>query len=223
MSSIASYTKTHDQRIQDDVMQQITWQPEIHSKDISVKVQDANVMLTGFVHGYLEKLAAERAAKTVFGVVSVANDIEVKPPSMRTDPEIARDVVEALRIHASVPDEKIKVAVSGGFVTLTGAVDWHYELENAETAAHSINGVRGIVNLLQIKQRATSEQVRQKIEDALKRMVDLDARSMSVYTSDGTVSLYGNVHSWSEREKAERAAWQAPGVQQVSNHLTIHP
>jgi osmotically-inducible protein OsmY len=83
--------------------------------------------------------------------------------------------------------------------------------------------VRGIVNTLKIKPRASSQQVREKIEDALRRMVDLDARSMTVYTSDGTVSLYGNVHSWSEREKAERAAWQAPGVQHVSNHLTIHP
>jgi osmotically-inducible protein OsmY len=181
------------------------------------------VTLTGFVHGYLEKLAAERAVKAVFGVVSVANDIQVKPATMRTDPEIARDVVDALRLHASVPEQKIKVVVADGFVTLTGTVDWHYELENADIAAHSVSGVRGIVNLLQIKQRASSEQVRQKIEDALKRMVDLDARSMQVYTSEGTVSLYGNVHSWSEREKAERAAWQAPGVQQVSNHLTIHP
>jgi osmotically-inducible protein OsmY len=221
--SISSYSKTQDQRIQDDVTHQIAWQPEVHSKDISVKVLDANVTLTGFVHGYLEKVAAERAAKAVYGVVSVANDIEVKPLSTRTDPEIARDVVEALRIHASVPEENIKVAVGDGFVTLTGTLDWHYESENAEIAAHSVNGVRGIVDLLKIKPRASSQQVREKIEDALRRMVDLDARSMSVTTSDGTVSLHGNVHSWSEREKAEQAAWQAPGVQHVSNHLTINP
>lgn len=222
-TAINSYTKTQDQRIQDDVTRQIMWQPEVHSKDISVKVLDANVTLTGFVHGYLEKVAAERAAKAVYGVVSVANDIEVKPAGTRTDPEIARDVVEALRLHASVPDEKIKVTVANGFVTLTGMLDWHYESENAEVAAHSVKGVRGIVNSLQIKPRVSSQQVREKIEDALRRMVDLDARSMSVVTGDGTVSLYGNVHSWSEREKAEQAAWQAPGVQHVANHLTVHP
>jgi len=223
MSIVDSYQKTHDLRLQEDVTRQISWQPEVHSKDISVKVLDGNVILTGFVHGYLEKMAAERAAKSVYGVASVANDIEVKPVNVRTDPEIARDVVEALRLHASVPEEKIKITVSNGFVTLVGTLDWHYELENAEIAAHSVNGVRGIVNNLQIKPRASSQQVREKIEDAFRRMVDLDARSMSVYTSDGTVSLYGNVHSWSEREKAERVAWQAPGVQHVANHLTIHP
>jgi osmotically-inducible protein OsmY len=215
-----TFTRTLDERIREDVTYQIGWQPEIHSKDISVKV---NVVLTGFVHGYLEKLAAERAAKSVYGVVSVANDIEVKPKNTRTDPEIARDVVEALRLHASVPEEKIKVTVSDGFVTLEGALDWHYEMENAEMAAHSVGGIRGIINNVKIKPTASSQQVRQKIEDAFRRMVDLDARSMSVVTSNGTVALYGNVHSWTEREKAESAAWQAPGVQHVSNHLQIHP
>ncbi|WP_348270850.1 BON domain-containing protein [Terriglobus roseus] len=149
--------------------------------------------------------------------------MEVKPATTRTDPEIARDVAEALRLHASVPEAKIKVTVAGGFVTLAGTLDWHYELENAELAAHSVGGVRGIVNLLKIAPRASSQQVREKIEAALRSMADLDARSMSVYTTDGTVSLYGNVHSWSERDRAERAAWQAPGVHQVANHLTIHP
>jgi osmotically-inducible protein OsmY len=218
-----TYTGTQDERIQEDVTHQIGWQPEVHSRDISVKVANGNVTLTGFVHSYLEKLAAERAAKSVYGVVSVADDIEVKPNSARTDPEIARDVVEALKLHAGVPAEKIKLTVSDGFVTLEGLVSWHYEVENAEMAAHSVAGVRGIINLLKLKPMAASQQVRQQIEGALRRMVDLDVRSMSVTTENGTVSLYGRVHSWSEREKAESAAWQAPGVQHVSNHLTVNP
>ncbi|WP_334240283.1 BON domain-containing protein [Terriglobus sp. ADX1] len=223
IGTIDSYTKLRDLRMQEDVVRQIAWQPEVHSKDIGVKVTDGNVTLTGFVHGYLEKMAAERAAKAVFGIVSVANDIEVKPNMARTDPEIARDVAAALSLHASVPQEKIKVAVANGFVTLTGSVDWHYQLENAELAAHSVTGVRGIVNLLKLTPKASSEQVREKIEAALCTMADLDARSMTVYTNNGTVSLYGNVRSCTEWDRAEHAAWQAPGVHHVANHLTIHP
>ena len=219
----SSFIECQDERIRQDVMHQIEWEPEIHSKDISVKVDHENVTLTGFVHGYLEKVAAEKAAKLVYGVVSVANDIEVKPNTSHTDPEIARNVVDALRLHSSVPEEKIKVTVRDGVVTLGGTLDWHYEIENATIAARSVFGVRELNNQLKLKATASSHQVREKIEDALRRMVDLDARSMSVTTSNGTVSLYGRVHSWAERERAESAAWQAPGVQHVSNHLVINP
>lgn len=224
MSILSStFIENQDERIRQDVIHQIDWEPEIHSKDISVKVDHANVTLTGFVHGYLEKLAAEKAAKSVYGVVSVANDVEVKPNTSHTDPEIARNVVEALRLHSSVPEEKIKVMVRDGVVTLEGTLDWHYEIENAAIAARSVFGVRELNNQLKIRATASSHQVRQQIEDAFRRMVDLDARSMSVTTSNGTVSLYGKVHSWAERERAESAAWQAPGVQHVSNHLIINP
>ena len=218
-----TFTKTQDERIRENVTHQIGWQPEVHSSDISVKVNNSCVTLTGFVHSYFEKLAAERAAKAVYGVLSIANDIEVKPSSVRTDPEIARDVVQAFKMHTGVPDEKIKISVSSGVVTLEGMLDWHYQMENAEMAAYAINGVRSIVNKLQIKPLVSSQRVREKIEEAWRRMVDLDARSMSVITKEGTVDLYGSVHSWSERDKAERAAWQAPGVQHVANHLVIHP
>jgi hypothetical protein len=61
------------------------------------------VTLSGFVHSYWEKDAAEKAAKRVYGVRGVANDIEVKPSSTRTDPEIARDAVHELESHISVP------------------------------------------------------------------------------------------------------------------------
>ena len=173
-----TFTKAHDERSREDVVHQLDWQPDIHSQDVSVKVSNGNVTLTGFVPAYLEKLAAEKAAKSVYGVVSVANDIEVKLNFIRTDPEIARAVVAALRLHASVPAEKIRVTVSDGFVTLEGTVDWHYEMENAEIAAHSVAGVRGIVNMMKVKPTASSHQVRQQIEEAFRRMVDLDAASL---------------------------------------------
>lgn len=165
-----------------------------HSSDISLKVTISCVTLTGFVHSYFEKRAAERAAKAIYGVISVANDIEVKSSSVRRDPEIARDIVRAFKLHAGVPDEKIKITVRGGAVTLEGTLDWHYQMENAEMAVYAIHGVRSIVNKLKIKPTVSSQRVRENIEEAWRRMVDLDHRSMSVVTTAGTVDLYGSVH-----------------------------
>ena len=87
------------------------------------------VTLSGFVTSYWEKDAAEKAAKRVYGVKGVANDIEVKPSSIQTDPEIARDVVHELERHISIPSDRIKVTVKNGWVTLEGSigVEWQYQ------------------------------------------------------------------------------------------------
>ncbi len=222
-SSTDIFAKKHDERVRDDVTRHIAWQPEIQSKDISVKVEDSNVTLTGFVHTFLEKSAAERAAKSVYGVLSVANDIEVKPKSQRTDPEIARDVVGAFGLDSSVPDEKLKVTVRDGFVTLEGSLPWNFQRESAQRTAQAVLGVRGVINAITITPTVSTQQIKEKIEDAWKRSIDLDVRRMSVVANNGSVALYGHVHSWSEREQAERAAWQAPGVQAVTNHLIVSP
>jgi len=219
--TVDAFPKGQDERIRQDVMHAIGWHPEIQSKDISVKVIEGNVSLTGFVHGYLEKTAAQSAAKRVLGVLSVANDIEVKPSYERTDPEIARDVNDALRIHSSVPHEKIKVLVSNGFVTLEGELTWEFQRRNAEKVASSPAGVKGVVNLITLKPTVSPRDVREKIEETWKRTIDLDARRMSVAADGGTVTLSGLVHSFIERDEAEFAAWQAPGVQKVVNELHI--
>ena len=130
-------TKFHtenDKHLHDAVIRQLEWEPEVKSQDVSVSAKDGTVTLTGFVHSYSEKVAAEKAAKSVYGVKALANDIEVKPTT-RTDPEIVRDVVEVLKIDASVPDDRIKVTISSGFITLEGMLDWNFQRERAENAA----------------------------------------------------------------------------------------
>ena len=163
------------------------------------------------------------AAQGVYGVQAVANDIEVKPATEHADPEIARDVVHAMKINVMVPDSGIRAVVNEGFVTLEGAAEWDFQRRSAEACARNVAGVRGVINHIQVKPRVSPGVVSARIEEALRRNAELDARRITVSAADSKVHLYGSVRSAFEREEAERAAWAAPGVAEVIDHISIVP
>jgi osmotically-inducible protein OsmY len=175
------------------------------------------------VTSYAEKAAAERAARRVKGVKAIAEEIEVRLPShaKRADNEIAGRAVDILKWQVGLPADRITVKVEKGIVTLTGEVDWQFQKTDADHVVHKLTGVIDVVNQIRVTTAVHAFEVKEKIEKALERSAELEASGITVQTDGGRVVLSGRVRAWYERDIAERAAWSAPGVTEVQDHLTI--
>jgi len=189
-----------DTELQQDVLNELKWEPSVNPAHIGVTAKNGVVTLTGHVSSFAEKYAAEKAAKRVHGAVAVADELDVKLPgsSQRSDEDIAIDCKNALNNNVLLPRNKIKVIVSKGWVTLEGEIEWQYQRAAAETAVRYLPGVTGVTNLITVRPRVSPVELKSKIEEAFKRNAEMDASRVSVQVNGNTVTLRGTVCSWAE-------------------------
>jgi osmotically-inducible protein OsmY len=213
-----------DKQVQQDVIDELSWEPSVNAEHIGVEVTDGVVTLAGHVGSYTEKFNAERATQRVAGVKALAVEMDVKlagTTSKRTDADIAQSAQDVLRWATYVPLDSIKVKVESGWLSLSGEVEWDYQRQTAIDAVRFLSGVTGISDQISIKPKASSKVVKSDIEAALKRRATNDARKISVEVQGSDVTLTGSVHSWSERDLARDSAWGSPGVRNVVDKMTV--
>jgi len=212
-----------DAQVQTDVQNQLKWEPQLNAAEIGVAVRNGIVTLSGIVDTYPKKMAAEKVTKGVIGVKAVALDIQVgiSPVNRKSDAEIAEACVNALRWDSSVPDDKLKVKVENATVTIEGTVEWGYQRLAAKNAIVKLTGVKGVNNMVVVKQKPSSIDIKQRIRESFISTAGHEAENIRIETLGDRVVLRGNVKSHYEREEAENTAWATPGVNEVENRIEV--
>jgi osmotically-inducible protein OsmY len=212
-----------DLLIQQDVVDELKWAPLLSNSEIGVHVKHGVVTLSGSVDSFAKQMEAEKAAKRVAGVKAVVQHIQVgiAPEWQKSDEEISIAVENALNWHTNVQPGKIKVAVQDGNVRMTGEVEWEYQRGQIQTAVESLIGIRSIANQITVRPKISTVDVRRKINSAFQRSANIDAEKIEIEVQGSKVILSGHVRSFAEKEDAELAAWNAPGVTEVESNLEI--
>ena len=206
-----------------DVSDELFWDPKVDSTAIAVSADDGKITLRGTVGSFREKREAKQAAKRVFGVVSIDNELQVKlmNDDKRADADLRGDVLQALMLDSLVPTT-VDAKVEDGFVTLTGTADWQYQRDEAELVASNIVGALDVIDEIELDgPTPDAGDVQDSIKKAFKRNAAVDSDDLYVSTDNGTVTLNGNVSSWAEHDEALDAAWAAPGVTSVHDEMTV--
>lgn len=212
-----------DKQLQENIVEELSFTPQVNSKNIGVSVRNGIITLTNAVSSWSEKIAVNEAVKKVSGVKGIANDltIDLLSSNLRNDTDIAEAAVTQLKWSMMVPSSEIKVEVEKGILTLTGTVNWDFQKRAAEERVEDIIGVKSVINQIKLKSNISSAGVKTSIERALERTAEIDAGKITVEVDENKITLSGSVRSWVMRDEAEKAAWCASGVTAVNNNISV--
>jgi osmotically-inducible protein OsmY len=210
-----------DKMLRDAVIARLDFEPEVDPAGIGVAAEDGVVTLSGSVDDYAQKVAAEKAVKRIMGVKGVANELQVRMMSERTDIDMAKDAVYLLEGDVHFLGSKVMVTVEDGLLTLEGTVEWDFQKVAAEKAMQCIRGVKAVANLIELAPAASPADIQKKTEVALLRSAEGDAREIKVTTRDHPALLAGNPRSWSEGDDAGRGAWSVAGAVRVGDLIVV--
>jgi osmotically-inducible protein OsmY len=214
-----------DHDVKRNVEEELEFSPFVRTKEVGVTAMDGVITLLGVVSSYSDKYAVETAAKRVYGVKGIVNELTVELPMTdeRSDTELAGDALTALRWQIHLPNaySDVTVKASKGWLTLEGSVDMLYQKQAAENAVSYLFGVKGVINELKVNIVTTPKDVHLAIEKSIKRNASLDSKHISVKVQGNTAILSGKVHSWHERDEADWAAAAVPGITKVENNITF--
>lgn len=213
-----------DISLRQDIIDELDFEPSIDAANIGVAVDAGVATLTGHVPTYMQKASVEAVVRRVKGVKGIAEEIEVRPfgANPTSDSEIAKRALNTINWNTVVPVDAITVQVQKGWVTLKGRVEWQYQKEAAARAVSALSGVLGVNNHVEVAPKVSAGDVKKRIEDALRRNAEVEAQKIKVNVAGDKVTLEGRVDALSERQAAERAAWAAPGVRTVVDHLSVY-
>jgi osmotically-inducible protein OsmY len=213
-----------DTILRDAVLKELEDDPEVVAKHICVNAIDGAITLGGHVMRDHEKHVAVRAAERVPAVRAVADDIEVRPPSLheRADDEIAEEIAHLRGWGGEIADS-VAAQVRDGRVILHGEVESASQRDAAERAVRQLTGVRVVDNLIEVRARAepTAADVERRVQEAIARTADLHAGSIRVRLNNSTVHLHGHVSSLPALQTALEAAETAPGVTAVESEIVV--
>jgi osmotically-inducible protein OsmY len=213
-----------DTILRDAVVKELERDPEVVAKHISVTAIDGAIALGGHVMTIHEKHVAVRAAARVEAVRAVADDIEVREPSLheRADDEIAEEIAHLRSWRAQIPDS-VAAQVRDGRVILHGQVESASERDIAESAVRQLTGVRVVDNLIRVRPQTepTAADIEHRVQEAIVQTADLHARSIRVTMNNSTAHLYGHVPSLAALQIALHAAENVPGVTAVDSEIVV--
>lgn len=212
-----------NRQLQNDVLEAIRWEPLLKQSEIAVEADNGIITLSGVVDSYIKKSQAGDTAKKISGVKAVVEKIEVEFDNNdeKSDAAIAIEVLNALKANKDIAFDRVQIEVEDGHVTMDGKVEWNYQKQAAQQLASAIGGIKVLTNHIEIASDSPDDIEKADIEQAIVRNWALNNQDIRVVVLGNKVTLNGIVHSFYQKEEAERMAWNAPGVHTVTNELFI--